>query len=109
MAGLGGQLMWGLVGGAAMKAARGATRSALHTQMGAARLPRRVRRQRNMQTALLMAVGAGVVRAAAAVLSEQAKTAARAAPPPETKKQPPASRDSRRPRDTVSRALVVLR
>lgn len=86
MAGLGRKLMWGLVGGAAMKAARGATRSALHTRAGAARLPRPVRRQRNLQSALLMAVGTGVVLAIADVLSEQGKTAARAAPPPETRK-----------------------
>jgi hypothetical protein len=39
-----------------------------------------------MQTALLMAVGTGVVMAVADVLSEQGKTAARAAPPPETRK-----------------------
>jgi hypothetical protein len=86
MAGLGRKLMWGLVGGVAMRAARGATRGALHTRMGAARLPRRVRRQRNLQTALLMAVGTGVVMAVADVLSEQGKTAARAAPPPERRK-----------------------
>jgi len=75
--------MWGLVGGAAMKAARGATRSALHTRAGAARLPRTVRRQRNLQSALLMAVGTGVVLGLADMLSEQGKAAARAAPPPE--------------------------
>ncbi|MFL5384287.1 MAG: hypothetical protein ACJ8GN_17330 [Longimicrobiaceae bacterium] len=86
MAGLGRKLMWGLVGGAAMRAARGATRSALHTSMGSTRLPRPVRRQRNMQSALLMAVGTGVVMALADVLSEQGKTAARAAPPPERRR-----------------------
>jgi hypothetical protein len=86
MAGLGRKLMWGLVGGAAMKAARGATRSALHTRSGAARLPRRVRRQRNLQSALLMAVGTGVVLGLADMLSEQGKAAARAAPPPERRK-----------------------
>jgi hypothetical protein len=85
MAGLGRKLMWGLMGGAAMRAARGATRSALHTRMGAARLPRPVRRQRNMHSALLMALGTGVVMAVADVLSEQGKTAARAAPPPESR------------------------
>ena len=81
MAGLGRKLMWAVLGGAAMKAARGATRDALHTRAGATRLPRPVRRQRNMQTALLMAVGTGVVMALADVLQEQGKTAARARQP----------------------------
>lgn len=83
--GFGRKLLWGLVGGAAMKAARGATRSALHTRVGATRLPMRVRKQRNLQSALLMAVGTGVVLAVADILSEQGKAAARAAPPPETR------------------------
>ncbi|HET7234674.1 MAG TPA: hypothetical protein VFJ16_31970 [Longimicrobium sp.] len=78
---LGRKMMWALVGGAAMKAARGATRDALHTRQGAARLPRPVRRQRNLQTALLMAVGTGAMMAVADVLQEQGKTAARAREP----------------------------
>jgi len=73
--------MWAMLGGAAMKAARGATRDALHTNYGAARLPRPVRRQRNLQTALLMAVGTGALMAVADVLQEQGKTAARAREP----------------------------
>ena len=86
MANLGRKVMWAVIGGAAMKAARGATRSALHTRYGNTRLPHPVRRQRNLQTALLMAVGTGAMRAVADVLSEQGKTAARAAPPPGLKK-----------------------
>ena len=78
---LGRKVMWAVVGGAAMKAARGFTRDALHTRQGAARLPRPVRRQRNLQTALLMAVGTGALMAVADVLQEQGKTAARAREP----------------------------
>lgn len=78
---LGRKMMWAVVGGAAMKAARGFTRDALHTRQGGARLPRPVRRQRNLQTALLMAVGTGALMAVADVLQEQGKTAARAREP----------------------------
>jgi len=78
---LGRKVMWAVLGGAAMKAARGATRDALHTRYGAARLPHPVRRQRNLQSALLMAVGTGVVMAVADMLQEQGKTAARAREP----------------------------
>jgi hypothetical protein len=78
---LGRKVMWAVLGGAAMKAARGVTRDALHTSYGAARLPRPVRRQRNLQTALLMAVGTGALLAIADVLQEQGKTAARAREP----------------------------
>lgn len=85
--GLGRKLAWGLLGGAAMKAARGATRSALHTRRGTTRLPRSVRVQRNLHTALMMAVGTGVVLAVADVLSEQGKAAARAAPPPGSRRK----------------------
>jgi hypothetical protein len=74
---LGRKVMWAVLGGAAVKAARGLTRDALHTRYGAARLPRRVRRQRNLQTALLMALGTGAVLAVADVLQEQGKAAAR--------------------------------
>ena len=62
-------------------ARRRATRDALHTRAGATRLPRPVRRQRNMQNALLMAVGTGALMAVADVLQEQGKTAARARQP----------------------------
>lgn len=79
--GLGRKILWAVLGGAAMKAARGATRDALHTRVGATRLPRPVRRQRNLQAALLMAVGTGALLAVADVLQEQGKTAARAREP----------------------------
>jgi hypothetical protein len=87
MADLGRKLMWAVVGGAAMKAARSATRGALHTRAGATKLPGHVKRQRNMQTALLLAVGTGALMAVADVMQEQGKAAARAAPPPGFKKK----------------------
>jgi len=78
---LGRKLMWAVIGGAAMKAARGFTRDALHTRYGTTRLPRPVREQRNLETALLMAVGTGALMALADVMQEQGKTAARAREP----------------------------
>lgn len=82
MADLGRKLMWAVVGGVAMKAARSATRKALHTRAGTTKLPRPIKRQRNLQTAVLLAVGTGAVLAVADVLQEQGKAAANAAPPP---------------------------
>lgn len=87
MADLGRKLMWAVIGGAAMKAARGATRGALHTRAGTTKLPGPVKRQRNLQTALLLAVGTGALLAVADVLQEQGKAAARAAPPPGFRKR----------------------
>jgi len=78
---LGRKLMWAVIGGAAMKAARSFTRDALHTRYGTTRLPRPVREQRNLETALLMAVGTGALMALADVMQEQGKTAARAREP----------------------------
>ena len=78
MAGFGRKVMWAVLGAAATKTARSMTRQALHTRGGATRLPRPVKRQRNLQSALLMALGTGVVMAVADTLSEQGKTAARA-------------------------------
>lgn len=81
--GIGRKLLWTALGGFTMKTARNVTRNALHDRMGAARLPNRVRRQRNMESALLLAAGTGVVMALADVLQEQGKTAARARKPAE--------------------------
>lgn len=81
MANLGRKLMWAVVGGAVTKTARSMTRNALHTRGGAPRLPHPVRRSRNMETALLLALGTGVVLALGDVLSEQTKTAARVRQP----------------------------
>jgi hypothetical protein len=81
MASLGRKLMWALVGGAVTKTARSMTRNALTTPGGAPRLPQPVRRSRNMETALLLALGTGVVLALGDVLSEQTKTTARVKQP----------------------------
>ncbi|MBV9110867.1 MAG: hypothetical protein JO306_15765 [Gemmatimonadetes bacterium] len=80
MANLGRKLMWAVVGGAVTKTARSITRNALHTPTGSTKLPAPVRRNRNMETALLLALGTGVVLALGDVLSEQTKTAARVRP-----------------------------
>lgn len=79
---IGRKLMWAVLGTVASKTARSMTRSALHTRGGSTRLPFGVKRQRNLHSALVMALGTGVVMAVADMLSEQGKTAARAAPPP---------------------------
>jgi hypothetical protein len=81
MASLGRKLMWAVVGGAVTKTARSMTRNALTTPGGAPRLPTPVRRSRNMETALLLALGTGVVLALGDVLSEQTKTTARVKQP----------------------------
>ena len=81
MANLGRKLMWAVVGGAVTKTARSMTRSALHMPGGAPRLPQPVRRSRNMEVALLLALGTGVVLALGDVLSEQTKTTARVRQP----------------------------
>lgn len=78
---LGRGLMWAVLGTVASRAARGLTRQALHGRMGTPRLPRGVRRQRNLETALMMAVGTGALMAVADVFSEQGKVAARARAP----------------------------
>jgi hypothetical protein len=78
---MGRKLAWAVLGGVTMKAARGLTRRALHTRAGTSRLPRRVRGKRNLQTALVMAVGTGVVMALADTLQEQGNTAARVREP----------------------------
>lgn len=82
MASIGRKLMWAVLGTVASKTARNLTRGALHTRSGAPRLPQPVRRQRNLETALLMALGTGALMAVTDVLSEQSKTAARARPQP---------------------------
>lgn len=74
-------IMWAVLGTVASRAARGLTRQALHSRVGAPRLPHGVRRQRNLETALVMAVGTGALMAVADVLSEQGKVAARARAP----------------------------
>lgn len=78
MASIGRKVLWAVVGNVAMKAARSTTRDALHTRRGATRLPQTVRRKSGMGSALMMAVGTGVVMALADVLGEQGKKAARA-------------------------------
>lgn len=70
--------LWAVVGNVAIKAARSTTRDALHTRRGNPRLPRAVRRKSGMGSALMWAVGTGVVMALADVLTEQGKDAAHA-------------------------------
>jgi hypothetical protein len=82
---IGRKLLWTALGGFTMKTARNLTRNALHDATGRTRLPTRVRRQRNFESALMLAAGTGVVLALADVLQEQGKTAARARRPPEAR------------------------
>jgi len=77
---MGRKLMWAVLGTAASKVARNMTRNAMYRKNGAPRLPRPVRRQRNLESALVMAVGTGVVMGIADMLSDQSKTAARVKP-----------------------------
>lgn len=81
MANIGRKLLWAAVGGVATRTARSLTRKALYQQDGATRLPTPVRRSRNMETALIMAVGTGVLLAVTDMLNDQGKTAARARAP----------------------------
>ncbi|HEX8391487.1 MAG TPA: hypothetical protein VF665_03935 [Longimicrobium sp.] len=75
---LAGKVMWAVAGGAASKMARSYTRSALHRDNGAPRLPRKARRQEGIGMMLGWAVATGVLLAIADVLSEQGKDAAHA-------------------------------
>ena len=68
-------LMMALAGGHTSKAVRRATRSMMHDDIGAPRLPRPVRRRSGMGTALLLAAGTGAFLALADVLKEQEKHA----------------------------------
>lgn len=69
--GIGRKVMWGLAAATASKVARRGTRSAMHTDYGSVRLPRRVRAKNGLGTVLMFAVGTGVVLALADVLKEQ--------------------------------------
>lgn len=80
---IGRKIMWGVLGAVASRAARSLTRQALHSRSGAPRLPGRVRHQRNLQTAVVMALGTGALMAVTEVLSEQGKVSARARPHPD--------------------------
>jgi hypothetical protein len=75
---LGGKLMWAVAGGAASKMARKYTRSALHTDYGAPRLPRKARRQSGLGMMLGWAIATGAMMALADVLKEQGKDTVRA-------------------------------
>lgn len=75
---LGGKLMWAIAGTAANKMARSYTRSALHRDDGAPRLPRKARRQDGIGMMLGWAVATGVILAIADVLTEQGKDSAHA-------------------------------
>lgn len=77
MANLSRKIMWALVGTAASRVVRSRTRKAMHTEYGAPRLPRPVRRS-GFGTALALAAGTGALMALADVLNEQGKDAARA-------------------------------
>jgi hypothetical protein len=81
VANLGRKLLWAVVGGVASKTARGMTRKALYHEDGAPRLPTPVRRSRNLETALVMAVGTGVLLAVTDMLNDQGKASAGARPP----------------------------
>ena len=70
------KLIWTVVGTAASSAVRRATRGAMHTQYGAPRLPRRVRRKSGFATGLLWVAGAAAAMALADVLREQGRNAA---------------------------------
>lgn len=78
MANLSRKLLWMVVGTAASKIVRNRTRKAMHTEYGAPRLPRPVRRSSGLGTAVLLAAGTGALMALADVLNEQGKDAARA-------------------------------
>lgn len=71
------KLMWAVAGTVASRAVRGATRSAMHTRLGAPRLPRPVRRRGGFATGLAWMAGASAVMAIADVLTEQGRNAAR--------------------------------
>jgi hypothetical protein len=68
----------GLIGAATTMLARTATRKAMHTRHGAARLPRAVRRSDGFGTMLLLALAAGAMLALGDVLQEQRTRAAHA-------------------------------
>ena len=70
---LGGKLMWMLAGTAASKMARKYTRSVLHNDRGAPRLPRKARRQSGVGMMLGWAIATGAIMALADVLTEQGK------------------------------------
>lgn len=67
----------GLVGLAATKLSRMATRRAMHRSTGAPRLPRAARTNSGLGMLLLLAVAAGAMLAVADVLQEQRKDVAR--------------------------------
>lgn len=64
-------IVWGMAAGVTTRVARGATRRALHDDLGAPRLPRPARQRDSFATALLLAAGTGALLALADVLKEQ--------------------------------------
>lgn len=68
-----GKLLWMVAGTAASKMARKYTRSALHNERGAPRLPRKARRQSGVGMMLGWAIATGAIMALADVLKEQGK------------------------------------
>jgi hypothetical protein len=64
---------WGMVGAATTMLARRATRTAMHEQNGAPRLPRTTRRNNTFGMMLLLAGAAGALLALGDVLQEQRK------------------------------------
>jgi hypothetical protein len=71
MSGLAQKITWGVAGMAATRAARTATRRALHNDRGANRLPRAARRKNGFATALFWAAGAGLLLGVSDILREQ--------------------------------------
>ena len=78
MANLPRKILWMVLGTIATRIVRSRTRKAMHTEYGAPRLPRPVRRRSGLGTALLLAAGTGALMALADVLNEQGKDAAHA-------------------------------
>ncbi len=78
MASLSRKILWAVAGTVATRVVRSRTRKAMHTEYGAPRLPRTVRRSDGFATALALAAVTGAVMALADVLNEQGKDAAHA-------------------------------
>jgi hypothetical protein len=70
---------WAVAAGLTSRVVRRATRSALHTDEGAPRLPVRARRSRGLGTVLLWAAGTGALLALADVMREGQKQAVKRA------------------------------
>jgi len=70
------RIVFAVLGTAASSIVRKRTRGALHDNWGAPRLPRPVRRQSGLLSALVMAAITGVLMALADIFNEQGKTTA---------------------------------